>query len=51
MKIPYYNAVLAVKILRDHMLVFVSLFDRNLNVYTKSEKFRSWRDTGDTIGI
>jgi hypothetical protein len=41
MKIPYYNAVLAVKILRDHMLVFVSLFDRNLNVYTKSEKFRS----------
>jgi len=33
------------------MLVFVSLFDRNLNVYAKSEKYGSSRDTRDAIGI
>jgi hypothetical protein len=40
MKILHCNIALAVTILRDHMLVFENLFDMNLNVYAKSEKFR-----------
>jgi len=50
-KIPHCNTALAVTILRDHMLVFVSLFDMNLNVYAKAEKFRSSRNTRDKIGL
>jgi hypothetical protein len=51
MKILHCNTALAVTILRDHMLVFVSLFNRNLNIYAKSEKFRSSGDTRDITGI
>jgi hypothetical protein len=51
MKILHCNAALAVTFLRDHILVSMSLFDRNLNVCAKSEKFRSSRDKRDTIEL
>jgi len=51
MEILHYKAALAFTIVRDHMLISVSLFNRNLNVYAKSEKFRPSRDTRDTIDI
>jgi hypothetical protein len=51
MKILHCNTALAVTFLRDHMLVSMSLFGRNLNVCAKSEKFRSLEDKRDTIGF